>query len=153
MNKTKYTRINKKSWLHFIFNDLSNLLRQFLSNSQKKKKKLRHVFYWKRQRVTEMKSDNERILYLLNTSTNTTLLHLLIVAFHLHRFQWTTGIRAIFKSTLSYEQRRCITMVETSSTSISHFDENSSRLFIHFGYICPSRKNIFKSITCSAKTS
>ena len=36
---------------------------------------LRPVVHWKRQHATEMQRDNEPILYLLNTTTNTTLLH------------------------------------------------------------------------------
>ena len=46
------------------------------------KKSLRPVVHWKRQRTTNR--DNEAILYLLNTTTNTTLFDLLIVALH-HR--------------------------------------------------------------------
>ena len=37
----------------------------------------------KRQCATATQRDNEPILYLLNTTTNTTLLHFLIVALHL----------------------------------------------------------------------
>ena len=58
-----------------------------------------------------MQSDNEPILNLLNT-TNTNLLHLLIVALHLCSALWTTGVSDRlsyhFRATGFWRCRRCV---------------------------------------------